>query len=332
LGIQDNKKVIQPYWFEMGTLLSFLCIKPLFHLIIEAMRHKIFQKIVDEQLTIKSIGHTSVRRSQIRFNAVTKSFLQNDLLKEYLSSPKNLHHASRMVARLITERLYHQLPYIELDNQKEEWLCQICRSLLTDMRKVESLPDIERLYLQRFKTWLRTVSDKQGDVRLQQLLTPGAVGYRETSAFIQMQVLQLTLQKIKGPLLDLGCGAGGYLVNHLRNNNLNAIGLDRVADDSLPYLIQNHWWDYSFEKEAWGTITAHQSFSSHFLRAHLLGSRFVARYAAMYSAILDALQKEGSFHYAPSLPFMERWLDRSRFHVQYTSGSEVFQRTIIRKK
>ncbi|MEC2074860.1 class I SAM-dependent methyltransferase [Metabacillus fastidiosus] len=123
----------------------------------------------------------------------------------------------------------------------------------------------------------------------------------------QTSLLKLDVEAIKQPLLDLGCGSQGSLVNFLRENGIEAFGMDRSVD-SLDYLFKMNWLDCSFTSNTWGTVISHMAFSNHFTHHHLKTDGNFELYAHKYMEILNSLKVGGSFIYAPSIPFIEELL------------------------
>jgi hypothetical protein len=290
----------------------------------EAIQHVIAQQIA------AGVNDT-VSKQGLRFTETTKVLLQDSEILAHLSSTDNLFYASQVLAGQIKEHLFRIMPYVEMDTFTQEILVSVCKSLFVDVRRGYSINEIERKHFQRYKAWLELLYGKQKQSRRRTGAGAEPV-YTEYSAGQQVSLLNLDLNELKTPLLDIGCGAHGHLVTYLRSQELPAFGLDRVADDSCSYFVRDYWWDFPFQKGTWGTITAHLSFSTHFLRAHLLRSPFSVRYAKLYLSILESLQLGGCFHYSPGLPFMEQWLPAERFEVKHKIVNDAVQATTITKK
>lgn len=120
----------------------------------------------------------------------------------------------------------------------------------------------------------------------------------------QLSLLHIHLSTLKQPLLDVGCGKRGSLVQFLRENGIEAYGIDRNVQN-LNYLQKTNWFDYTFPPNSWGTIISHMAFSNHFRHHHLRIDGNFESYAKKYMEILKSLQCGGSFIYAPSLSFIE---------------------------
>jgi hypothetical protein len=155
----------------------------------------------------------------------------------------------------------------------------------------------------------------------------------EYSPELQLRVLGARAEDLRAPLLDLGCGASGALVQHLRRHGHDPVwGVDRSAP-AAPGFVRASWFEQGLPDLSWRCVIAHQSFSLHFLHAHLRSAERAERYAERYMEILRSLAPGGRFLYAPGLPFIEDALAGSPFEVSTrpvgTSGlraSEVVRR------
>lgn len=152
------------------------------------------------------------------------------------------------------------------------------------------------------------------------LLSSGRhVACGEYSPELQLTVLGLGGEIPAGPVLDIGCGAGGDLVRYLRLKGVEAYGFDRSVGSS-DCLLEADWMETDFGRERWGTVIAHMSFSNHFAHHHLRRGGRYADYARKYMEILGALAPGGRFAYAPRLPFIERLLPDDRYAVEHPTG------------
>jgi hypothetical protein len=144
-------------------------------------------------------------------------------------------------------------------------------------------------------------------VRAQLGERPTEVVCSEYSPELQLRLLGLGLADVRGPVLDVGCGAAAALVATLRARGLAAEGIDRVRGDD--------WLRHAYGAERWATVVSHQAFSLHFLHHHLRAGPTAMAYAEVYMAILRSLGAGGVFAYAPGLPFIEGMLPRATYRV-----------------
>lgn len=124
----------------------------------------------------------------------------------------------------------------------------------------------------------------------------------------ELQLRLLGLAEVRGPALDVGCGAEARLVALLRSRGVAAEGIDRVRGDD--WLDPRH-----YAAGRWATVLSHQAFSLHFLHHHFRSGPTALTYAETYMAALRGLQAGGVFAYAPGLPFIEAMLPRGSYRV-----------------
>lgn len=143
----------------------------------------------------------------------------------------------------------------------------------------------------------------------------------------QIKLLNINIDTIKQPVLDLGCGSQASLVHFLRENGIKVFGVDRNVD-TADYLFKMNWLEYQFNSNTWGTVISHMAFSNHFIHHHIKADGNFELYARKYMEILNSLKIGGSFIYAPSLSFIEELLISSNksFIVETTEHStKVFK-------
>jgi SAM-dependent methyltransferase len=144
------------------------------------------------------------------------------------------------------------------------------------------------------------------------------VACSEYPSDLQLNILNLKLIDLIEPVLDIGCGRELNLVNYLRDNGIEAYGIDRF-DNENPYYTKTDWLEYDFENEKWGSLISNLGFSNHFIHHNLRTDGNYLGYAKKYMEILASLKPGGSFYYAPDLPFIEKHLDSSKY--QYTGNN-----------
>jgi len=73
-------------------------------------------------------------------------------------------------------------------------------------------------------------------------------------------------------------------------------------------------------------------FSNHFKHHHLREDGNYIEYGSTFMNILNSLKVGGCFHYAPDLPFIEKYLDNSQFDLtKYEIQGYDFMTTIIKR-
>ncbi len=133
----------------------------------------------------------------------------------------------------------------------------------------------------------------------------------EYEAPFQFELLGIERDRLQEPVLDLGCGSQARLVQALREQGVEAYGLERMASGETPFIYAVNWLDFSFVPDKWGTVISNMAFSNHFWHHHIHKAGYYTTYAKKYMEILRSLQVGGSFIYAPGLPFIEPLLEKS---------------------
>lgn len=156
------------------------------------------------------------------------------------------------------------------------------------------------------------------------VLRKEAVTCAEYSSALQAEILGLEEDEVRGPALDIGCGRHARLVRLLRSRGIVAYGIERfelsseaISDGlAVDSIVATDWNSYVFRPETWGTVLSHLAFSNHFVRHAVRAEGRDIAYAKKYREILESLVAGGTFRYAPSLPFIEKHLDRSKYQVR----------------
>jgi hypothetical protein len=204
---------------------------------------------------------------------------------------------------------FHQLA---LQNIYSELLESI--KMMNGVFNKNTLEDISKKHSIRLTTWLIGSNSFAWKIYPNDKEYIEPVACYEYSPEIQLEILKIDYLRLKEPVLDIGCGSQGLLVKYLRKKGIDAYGFDRFPED-LPFLQTADWLSFDFENERWGTIISNQGYSNHFRHHHLRDDGNFLGYAKKYVEILNSLKVGGAFHYAPGLPFIESYLDRSKFNI-----------------
>ncbi len=206
--------------------------------------------------------------------------------------------------------------YYSFDKQSRKDLRDIYIDLFSNIRNPETNRELTaKNHYSNLKKWLLKNNSFAEKIYIpkDELVEP--VVCHEYCAELQLEILQININKIVSPVLDIGCGNQGNLVKYLRANEIEAFGCDRFAEES-PFLSCQDWFEFEYGKNKWGTITSNLGFSNHFNHHHLRSDGQFIEYAKTYMNILNSLKIGGSFHYAPDLPFIEKYIDQSKFSTE----------------
>lgn len=274
---------------------------------------KINQDNIDQQFEFnhgKNLFYNGILNS-LRFSQKTLDAIDNiDLID---SDSENL------LIDYLTNRAIQEFckinQYYTFDKQAQILLRNLYVDLFTNIKSHEySIDLIAAKHYDNLIKWLQETNSFAEKIYNSKGELIESVACSEYSPELQIQILQIDIDNIIEPVLDIGCGRHGSLVLYLRQKGIEAYGFDRFAYNNS-FLINSDWFEYKFEKEKWGTITSNLGFSNHFQHHHFRNDGNFVDYAKKYMDILNSLKIGGSFHYAPDLPFIEPYLDFDKYKL-----------------
>ncbi|WP_320669699.1 hypothetical protein [Patulibacter defluvii] len=172
----------------------------------------------------------------------------------------------------------------------------------------DELPDGAAAVFARHQERIAAMLDDELGPRVQEVVSGH---YAPT---LQLQALALAAPgAAEGPVLDLGCGPSGALVQVLRGAGVQALGIDRHGD--APGVIRGDWHRLELGRAVWGTVVSHLAFSLH-AWARQADVHAARRDGRTYLRVLQSLKRGGRFAYVPSLPALERLLPANDFRVE----------------
>lgn len=174
---------------------------------------------------------------------------------------------------------------------------------------------ISEQHFENLKNWLKSSNPFAEKIYSNQGGIIENVACAEYSPELQIDILKIDPNNIMQPVLDIGCGENSYLVNFLKNIGVDAYGIDRFNFNEN-HLDNTDWLEFDYGIEKWGCILSNLGFSNHFIHHNMREEGNYIAYGQTYMKILQSLKKGGSFHYAPSLPFIEQYLNPSQFAVK----------------
>ena len=222
--------------------------------------------------------------------------------------------------------------YYTFDKQAHLNLKSLYVDLFTNIKNREfSIESIAEKHYDNLIKWLQETNSFAEKIYTSKGEMIESVACSEYSPDLQIEILQIDINQLIEPVLDVGCGKQGNLVLFLRQNDIDAYGFDRFAYDNLA-LSNSDWFEYKFEKDKWGTIISNLGFSNHFQHHHFRKDGNFIDYAKKYMDILNSLKIGGNFHYAPDLPFVEQYLDKDKYQLtKHSIGNYEFKSTRIKR-
>jgi hypothetical protein len=220
--------------------------------------------------------------------------------------------------------------YLSFNKQSVRDLRCMYRLLLTSIKNKRRLPGrISVDHYDRLKQWLQSSNPFAAKIYPRSQIDIQPVHCAEYEAELQTGVLQLELDQLTEPVLDIGCGTQAKLVKAFQVAGYNAYGIDRFAND-LENITTADWLDFKYGVKKWGTIISHLGFSNHFNHHNLRKDGLFVLYARKYMEILESLKPGGRFHYSPSLPFIENYVDVNKFRmIQYPVDGVGLKTTVL---
>ncbi len=204
--------------------------------------------------------------------------------------------------------------YYSFDSKSRQDLRKIYAELFLNIQSESSTNYISVNHYQKLKDWLVKYNSFADKIYSNKEEFTDPVPCFEYSPEVQLEILGVDIQNVVSPVLDIGCGKEGSLVNYFISKGFNAFGIDR-CNFSSPELFTADWLEYNYGKDKWGTIVSNLGFSNHFKHHNLRADGNFLGYAKTYMNILHSLKVGGSFLYAPDLPFIERFLDSHSFEL-----------------
>lgn len=291
---------------------------------------KIYQDIIDKQFEFnqgKNLFYNGILNS-LRFSPETLNVIEKiDLID---SDTENL------LIDYLTNRAVQEFCKINQYYAFDKQAHLILRNLYVDLFKniknrTSSINSIAEKHYENLIKWLQETNSFAEKIYTTKGETIESVACSEYSPDLQIEILQINIDQIDEPVLDIGCGKSGNLVLFLRQNGIDAYGFDRFAYNNS-VLCNSDWFEYEFEKDKWGTIISNLGFSNHFQHHHFRSDGNYIDYAKKYMDILSSLKIGGDFHYAPDLPFIEQYLNKDKYQMtKHSIGNYEFKSSRIKR-
>ena len=221
------------------------------------------------------------------------------------------------VVQRVLEEFCYTNQFYSFDAAAKGTLKVIYRALAADISaRSPNFAKISREHYARLAKWLQATNKFSKDLYSSKAthVTPAVCS--EYSADFQLRTLGISLCEINGPVLDIGCGRQGNLVRYFKSQGFDAYGIDRFQSGEET-LIKADWLEYDYGEKKWGLIISNMGFSNHFRNHDLREDGNHVAYARTYMSILRSLKPGGKFIYAPTLPFIERYLDAKSYSIAY---------------
>jgi hypothetical protein len=268
--------------------------------------------------------------NQLHFNRTT--IREINLIREELLNLSNVDKNVLLMnlSRRFVKTLYQTDPYINFSDKDNLIIQKIYSLLLCDITSEFLIDVIEKRHFQRICMLVKETNPAVYQINHNSNRDAQHFVYAEYSPEFQLNLLKIDSSFLLDPILDLGCGEHGCLVEYLRAQHLTAYGADRLQQNR-DYYFKCDWLEFIYGDQKWGTIISHLSFTSHFLHHFLQNDGIDILYAGTYMKILKSLAAGGRWIYTPSVPFIENLLPQSEYHVNRTLVDRGINKTVITK-
>lgn len=222
--------------------------------------------------------------------------------------------------------------YYTFDLKAKNNLRKIYSDLFDNFQiKTNSIEDISKNHYEKLKNWLKENNSFAEKIYKNSNEKVNPVACSEYTPELQIDILQIDIKHLMQPVLDIGCGINGHLVNYLKSQGIEVYGIDRFKF-LTSNLTTTDWLEYEYGNEKWGTVVSNLGFSNHFIHHNLRDDGSYIEYGKTYMNILNSLKIGGSFHYAPDLPFIEKYLENNQFDLKkHKINKYDFKTTVITK-
>ncbi len=293
---------------------------------------------------MKRSGFLDKIDKQIAFNQDKNIFLENlEIFKfaietvDAISKFDNLKRSTKFSLIDYTtdkaiEEFHRVNQYYSFDIAAKTKLKGVYTDLIDDIQDNKlSIEDISKRHYEKLRSWIKESNSFAEKIykNADEKLTP--VACFEYTPELQISILKIDINTLINPVLDIGCGANGHLVSYLNRHGIDAHGIDRNIISQLNFETAD-WLEYKYGKERWGTIVSNLGFSNHFNHHNLREDGNYIEYGKTYMNILHSLKIGGSFHYAPDLQFIEKFLDHNCFTItKYDVDKNDFKATVVKR-
>ncbi len=287
-------------------------------------------ELIDKQILLNR-GKNLFFNGTERYLDIEESFL-NFIIKKDINNNEFDRLAGYAVNKVIDEMCYVN-QYYNFSSKDKDDLKDIYSGLIISLKaNRKNIVNILDEHAANIQSWLCKTNPFSYSVYKNKGKYPEPVICAEYSAELQLSVLGIDIKDLKNPVLDIGCGKNAYLVKYLMDKGFDCYGIDQFYSPHL-HILNVNWLEYDYGEEKWGTIISNLGFSNHFIHHHLREDGNYVEYASKYMRILKSLKYNGSFYYAPDLPFIENLLDKKEYVVnKHTINDNGYSATTIKKQ
>lgn len=248
---------------------------------------------------------------------IIKLINENILLYQGIDTEEKIQQFSGLIYNQFVRECVQNNQYISLSNNTINTINDIYTKLVENLRLVSrnklNNNNLQEIVDEHRNRLIKAIQNNEYDDQKHQLFIPCA----EYTGVFQNEILRTDVNQLIEPIIDIGCGNDRELIKLLRRNGYSEVyGLDQYKSNDAKIVCSN-WFDYKFQKDTWGTIIAHMSFSNHLRRSTINQDENYQNYKGKYQEIIQSLKQNGLFIYTPSVKEIEDEIDRNYYDVKY---------------
>lgn len=267
---------------------------------------------IDQQLDFNKGKNLFYVPTHLDFIQKTKDVLKNN--KSLVSKFHDL--IIDYICEKVLLEFYRINQFYTFDQTSKNRLHELYVQLFAQLSDDEySLEEVSKRHYENLKRWLTESNRISTQIYSETQLYIHPVVCSEYSAEFQCKVLNIRVETLNQPILDIGCGNEACLLRFFNSKGFDVFGIDRF-ETNFDNTIMSDWLNFDYGSEKWGTIVSNMAFSNHFVHHHYRNDGDFLNYATKYMAILNSLKIGGSFYYSPDLPFIESYLDPIKFSLE----------------
>lgn len=206
--------------------------------------------------------------------------------------------------------------YLTLTQDDYKKVMNIYKKLITNLKEVDDNQNKEMQIIEIIRQHREKLIDL---LKIKNEEDEVIIPCSEYSYRLQEKVLQIDINDLCDPIIDIGCGQKASLVKDLLQKGKDAFGIDQYASNEKKILNEN-WFEFHFIPMKWGTVISHMAFTNHFRRSITYETSDRARYEGKYLEILESLKPGGRFIYCPRIPEVEGMINMSEYEMKTFSN------------
>jgi len=288
--------------------------------------------IMETKLEYELVINRQIEKNIFRniFSADQVLLINEDIfkyIKENFIIDSKMNEIINYCASSLLFSLYRYNQYINFSEKDIIRIKSIYKKTIENIKTSNEYERIEKNHYDMMKEFLIDTNSFLQQININDIKT---YVNQEYTAEFQLNTLNLSINNLEGPVLDIGCGENHYLVDYLNSKDIETYGIDRYNSKNNK-VIKSDFLTYDYHLKQWKNILSNMAFSNHFNKHLLYNDDKVEDYCKAYNNIISSLAVGGKFTYAPSIIGIERMIDKKIFLITNEEVAYGLFRTSIIK-